>query len=159
MPALEDKFKHIRKLMVRNFIQWAIFMALSVMFLAISFWKQDTLEMPGISQLTLFAIIVVSLIFAHYFPAFLIQKAPFNYHNDNGRMFAYRAKLGVSLFLLLWVIITESFYIYAFGINKTLIALILFTLLKAYKLRPTKNVWVDFRMRYRAGRTMPVRSR
>ncbi|KAA3662337.1 MAG: hypothetical protein DWQ10_02615 [Calditrichaeota bacterium] len=159
MPAIEDKYKHIREQMVRNFIFWTVFMGLSLLLLVAAFWQQKTWSVPDLAPNLILSIIGVSLIIAHYFPVVLIQKAPFNYHNDHGRMFAYRFKLGMAMLLILMVILADSFYLLAFGVDKIILALILFSLLKAYKLRPSKNVWVDFRMRYRAGRTMPVRPR
>ncbi|KAA3616219.1 MAG: hypothetical protein DWQ05_10760 [Calditrichaeota bacterium] len=159
MPAIEDKYKHIRVQMVRNFKFWAVFMVLQTLLIAIGIWQNNSLELQNISQFTIIVSIGIGLIAAQYLPAFFIEIAPFDYHNDNGRMFAYRVKLGLTLFLLIVVAAISSFYFIYAGIDKIIATLVLISLFKGYKLRPSANVWVDFRMRYRAGRTMPVRSR
>jgi len=159
MPAIEEKYQHIRRQMVRNFIIWAVFMAISLAMIVSALWLQNSWHPDSYSPASLLSISFITLLLSHYIPLFFIENAPLNYHNDSGRMFAYRIKLGLTTLLLLFVHLINCYYLLIFGSDKWIGIFIFITIFRYYKLRPRANVWVDFRMRYRAGRTMPVRAR
>ncbi len=159
MPAIEEKYQHIRHQMVRNFIVWAIFMGLIVLLLLPAFWQNNSWPPSDFSRFPHLIVIAIAILVSYYIPLLFIEKAPFNYHNDSGRMFAYRIKLGLTMLILLFIHVIICYYMLIFGIDKFIGLLLFIALFRSYKLRPSANVWVDFRMRYRAGRTMPVRVR
>ena len=159
MSVSKDKYARIRKQMVANFVIWILFVFTEAIIVSIGVWKFGSAGKISVPFESLLLIMALCILSAHYLPTFLINKAPFNYHNDAGRMSAFRVKFGLTIILLLLGLISGVLMAIQYELTFSGYLLLFFIFAKSYKLRPRASVWIDFRMRYRAGRTMPVRNR
>ncbi len=156
MPTLEEKYAHIKKQMVFNFKIWALFIGFQLVAIIFVLLQHQDTPMTHSSRYLAFLFAIGITIISVYLPRMFLKIGFFNYHNDAGRMRAYRVYLILSLLLATGASLGILSLMYFQTIRLWYLAFWLVPFLRMWKLKPSAGVWVDFRMNHRAGRTVPV---